>query len=35
MATYEKAGGGPGMFYDAFGLYIFVSLTLLPYFLQI
>lgn len=26
MATYEKAGGGtPGMFYDAFGIYIFVS----------
>lgn len=28
MAAYEKAGNGPGMFYDAFGLYLFVSCLL-------
>ena len=29
MSTYEKASGGtPGMFYDALGLFIFVSIRL-------
>lgn len=33
MSTYEEASGGkPGMFYDALGLFIFVSISLLQFF---